>query len=103
MDLAGRDVCIFALAGAMIGDPLEVAVLKAIGWTVLPGGVCRPDVGVKHAPGAAVSVFKRWPFDASLRRMTTAVVPVNADAGRGVKLLCKGAPEVRVLRDGWLQ
>jgi magnesium-transporting ATPase (P-type) len=87
-----------SLTGPLIGDPLEIAVLKAVGWTVLPGGVCRPDAGVKHAPGVVVTVAKRWVFDASLRRMTTAVVAQSDDsARRGVKLLCKGAPEVRAL------
>jgi hypothetical protein len=100
--------------------------MKAIGWTILPGqqslcpfpalrccvvglrgelarvfvapgGVCRPEVGVRNAVGTSSTIFRRWAFDASLRRMTTAVVSASGatDDGRvPIRLLCKGAPEV---------
>lgn len=79
--------------GAFIGDPLEVAVLQSIGWTVLPGGVSKPTPGARHAPGAAMCVFKRWAFDPMRRRMSAAAVGTAEDARGPVKLLCKGAPE----------
>lgn len=94
--------------GQVLGDPMECAVLKAVGW-----GYARPDVvaPVRGAPGAAgkdqprpmqVRIHHRFPFRSALGRMsaivTMDVVSVDgsgaAQTSPHLTVVCKGAPEV---------
>ena len=76
------------LNGALVGDAVEVATLKGLGWAVLRGGLVIPRAPARAARAAAgvggstgdadpalrpVQIVHAWPFDPTLRRMCTAV------------------------------
>ena len=86
--------------GVLVGDPLEVAVLKSLGWTTTTAGLCMPESGERAAKGAGnMTILRRWPFSSSLRRMTVAVsvnsVAQSAPQSERCRFVTKGAPEVR--------
>jgi Ca2+-transporting ATPase len=79
-----NDAALYQVGGgqewAAVGDPTEVALLAAAGKLGL-----RPERLSAAAPRVA-----ELPFDSGRKRMTT----VHQRPGGGVRVLCKGAPEV---------
>ena len=63
--------------GAVAGDPMEQAAMRAVGWTLGGPGVSKPfGTGVTFAPTLGrdrLRVLARFPFDSALKRMATIV------------------------------
>jgi cation-transporting ATPase 13A1 len=67
----------------LVGEPLEKAALRALGWTVLEGGAGSvsaplPAPALAGAPPPPpppvnIKVLRRWAFSSALRRMTCVV------------------------------
>lgn len=73
--------------GSLVGDPLEVAAIQGLGWTV------RTDHDIHHEKRRLrVDVMLRFHFNAALRRMTTVVLATVASKV-GYRVCVKGAPE----------
>ncbi|RZA08619.1 MAG: hypothetical protein EOP02_36380, partial [Proteobacteria bacterium] len=100
----------------LVGDPLEVATLISIGWTLssLAAPGTKP-ASAQHVGGStawvvppanaghskAVHILKRWPFSSDLKRMASliGIAPVAALASavptyQEYRFVVKGAPEV---------
>ena len=85
------------------GDPLEVAALDSIPWSLSPTkGTCKIVEKIPNLP-AVLAIVKRFPFSPSLKRMSVVVeieqtsktissMPIEAQ-NRMRFVTCKGAPE----------
>jgi cation-transporting ATPase 13A1 len=106
--------CCHSLAvsnGSVIGDPLEKAVLEAVGWNVGCDDVCVPPYsgdtsgsgtsdGTSNATAASMQIIKRYPFSSALARMSVLCKPRGSNNDKsdktdasGAVLYCKGSPE----------
>ncbi|KAH3765083.1 Manganese-transporting ATPase 13A1 [Pelomyxa schiedti] len=84
----------------IVGDPLEVAALSGIGWSV-KNDVATPLPEKKsHISGVSVTVTHRFPFTSQLKRMST-IITVEDKSGhhhqQSTWVVSKGAPEVMKL------
>eukprot|EP00049_Salpingoeca_infusionum_P004355 m.78223 g.78223 ORF g.78223 m.78223 type:complete len:1153 (+) comp12527_c0_seq2:27-3485(+) len=74
--------------GQLVGDPLEVSILKRLGWSVSETGVVTSSDGKRGIKKVSVN-----PFNSTLKRMSViADVQINGKRSRFV--FCKGAPEI---------
>mmetsp|Transcript_35535 Transcript_35535/g.100081 ORF Transcript_35535/g.100081 Transcript_35535/m.100081 type:complete len:1179 (-) Transcript_35535:1429-4965(-) len=78
----------------ILGDPIEIAALEGLGWSVTGVG----DTVVKRSVGR-VTVINRYHFSADLKRMSTVGLVDWSGGGQGQgapipMALVKGAPEV---------
>ncbi|XP_028265066.1 polyamine-transporting ATPase 13A2 isoform X2 [Parambassis ranga] len=106
--LSGLSCChtVTLLQGQPLGDPLELKMVEATGWTLQEpegnrnvldaefGGhkvlaVMRPSAPT----GEAVAIVKRFPFSSALQRMSVVTV---AHGGRTALAFMKGSPEMVV-------
>ena len=71
---------------AIVGDPLEVAVLKKTGYTLVGNNVVRSPDGAKM-----MATFHRFAFSSKLKRMTVLATQQGID--KDLWALTKGAPE----------
>ena len=81
---------ILQLDGKMTGDPMEVATLNALGWTVMNDVVISAANSQK--PTRIFDIVRRYGFSSSLKRMS--VVVRERSAQNALYLFTKGAPEV---------
>jgi len=70
--------------GKLMGDPMETASLKAIGWS------SKGDVAVSQKGKYSVRIIHRYHFSSELKRMSTIV---SLEGERTFYALIKGAPE----------
>jgi magnesium-transporting ATPase (P-type) len=75
----------------IVGDPMEVAALKGIGWSLSKEGNAQPSRGGVEAYRA--KVLQRFHFSAALKRMSTVVMLQN-NRNTMFSVVAKGAPEV---------
>ena len=87
----------------LVGDPLEKAVVRACGWTLLPGGkdtVIEMD-GSKNSlspVSGSIRILHRFAFSSTLRRMSVLAVDnkevdSNTNGNNTLFALTKGSPE----------
>ena len=69
------------LKGELIGDPIEQATFKAVS--------AQSHEGYSIVNNKKITVLKRFGFNSEVKRMSSVV----EIAGRGLFLVCKGAPE----------
>ncbi|CAB4034980.1 cation-transporting ATPase 13A1, partial, partial [Paramuricea clavata] len=74
----------------LVGDPLEIACLSAIDWTLTKGDIVMPKKGKKQS----LRILHRHHFASSLKRMS-AVVSVQSPGSSASTYIAtvKGAPE----------
>jgi cation-transporting ATPase 13A1 len=79
------------LNGRMAGDPMEVATVEALGWSV------RGTMATDGSGQERVTILKRFGFSSTLKRMSVVVrvgSTSNSGGGGGLYVLTKGAPEI---------
>ncbi len=88
------------LNGRMAGDPMEVATVESLGWTVRADRAV-PSVPSSSSNDAPIHVVRRLGFSSALKRMSV-VVRVQERQQNATYVLTKGAPETvaRLLRKG---
>jgi cation-transporting ATPase 13A1 len=85
--------------GKLLGDPIEVAALKAIDWAYTPSsataqpGTKRPAAERPWKTKPAVKILHRYHFSSALQRMSVLARVVGTTSGDGVWGLVKGSPE----------
>ena len=86
------------VGGKPLGDPVESAALRGLGWTLGQDRVTEAGTA-PTATGSgkrALKILVRFPFSSELRRMSTIVALSGGAHGGGESLyvVAKGAPEV---------
>ena len=71
---------------AVVGDPLEVAVLKKTGYKLVGNNILSPPGG-----GKMLAILHRFAFSSKLKRMTVLATEQGND--KDLWALSKGAPE----------
>eukprot|EP00794_Sanderia_malayensis_P015929 gene15929-17530_t len=75
---------------ALVGDPMEKALLQSIDWTFTKGDVCLPKKGQRQS----LKITHRFHFTSALRRMSVVSSMQTGDSSTSEYLVtCKGAPE----------
>eukprot|EP00977_Amphora_coffeiformis_P013872 scaffold3763_cov165-Amphora_coffeaeformis.AAC.23 len=72
---------------AIVGDPLELAVLKKTGYNLVGNNIVAPPGG----EGKMVAILHRFAFSSKLKRMTVLATQQGTD--KDLWALTKGAPE----------
>ena len=72
---------------AIVGDPLEIAVLKKTGYEMVGNNILRPP----ESGGNMVAILHRFAFSSKLKRMTVLATEQGSD--KDLWALTKGAPE----------
>eukprot|EP00005_Dracoamoeba_jomungandri_P014729 CAMPEP_0174265524 /NCGR_PEP_ID=MMETSP0439-20130205/26811_1 /TAXON_ID=0 /ORGANISM="Stereomyxa ramosa, Strain Chinc5" /LENGTH=974 /DNA_ID=CAMNT_0015352025 /DNA_START=478 /DNA_END=3399 /DNA_ORIENTATION=+ len=85
--LAGCHSLIY-LDGKQVGDPMEIAALNGIKWAYTKGQRAIP----KYGAGYSVHIVRRFPFSASLKRMST-IISLEHERVTTLMVTMKGAPE----------
>uniref|UniRef100_A0A0X3PAK9 Manganese-transporting ATPase 13A1 n=1 Tax=Schistocephalus solidus TaxID=70667 RepID=A0A0X3PAK9_SCHSO len=81
----------FADSG-LLGDPLDKAILRAVGWNLSPEGVMHGKSSPRSPP---LRIYQRFRFTSHLRRMSVVVGYQNtADVNITYMACVKGSPEV---------
>uniref|UniRef100_A0A5K3FND9 Cation-transporting ATPase n=1 Tax=Mesocestoides corti TaxID=53468 RepID=A0A5K3FND9_MESCO len=76
----------------LLGDPLEKAMLKAVGWSLNSEGVVYGKTSPRSPP---LRIYQRFRFTSSLRRMSTVVgYQGTTDVDVTYMACVKGSPEV---------
>lgn len=78
------------LNGQVIGDPLEQASLKALGWALQEDGTLR---GPSAAGVETLTIVARHHFNSDLKRMTVVLRASHAEQPGHLLVVTKGAPE----------
>lgn len=80
--------------GTTVGDPMERATLKSIGWTIGPNDTVLPPSKTEQFAGLHVAIRRRFQFNSILKRQCT-VSSLIRKHGESTKILVsvKGAPE----------
>jgi cation-transporting ATPase 13A1 len=88
-----------------VGDPIEQAAVASLGWTVNEQRITLPAKDSSIGRGK-VRIVHRWPFSATLKRMSCCVTTTGFASGGVVQdsamyIVVKGAPEalLPLLRD----
>lgn len=77
--------------GGLIGDPLELASLKAVQWSYGSSGTAVPDRG--GARVAACRILQRFRFQSALQRMSVIADVKGIGTGECARVLVKGSAE----------
>lgn len=77
------------MSGQLLGDPLEIATMGALKWTLSSGD----HVSSYQLPGQHVTVIRRFHFNSELKRMSV-VLATQSNEQRGFMVATKGAPEI---------
>ena len=72
----------------LVGDPLELAAFRAVGWEMNAPSVVSDPRGKR-----SLVLLKRFDFNPHLRRMSVLAQTV-VQGRREIHVLCKGAPEI---------
>ncbi|BHF60922.1 hypothetical protein SprV_0100389200 [Sparganum proliferum] len=76
----------------LLGDPLDKAILRAVGWNLSPEGVMHGKSSPRSPP---LRIYQRFRFTSHLRRMSVVVGYQNtADVNITYMACVKGSPEV---------
>lgn len=84
------------VGGKPLGDPVESAAIRALGWTLSQDRVMEA-AGAPTSNGKAkrsLRIVVRFPFSSELRRMSTIVALSTGGAPETFHVVAKGAPEM---------
>jgi cation-transporting ATPase 13A1 len=80
--------------GEVVGEPMEKATLKFLGWTLGDKDILTAKTTEKD--GASVQIKRRFQFSSALKRQSTVATVITSEAGKRTKSTfvgVKGAPE----------
>ncbi|BFZ56422.1 putative cation-transporting ATPase 1 [Savitreella phatthalungensis] len=82
--------------GTIVGDPMERATLKAIGWRIGEKETVLPPKKLESGPlvGTTIAIRRRFQFSSALKRQSTVSHISSPGSSQKTLVSVKGAPEM---------